>query len=84
MDHEIQSGDRVEHNAGEMERFFTYQEIWYSQYVRPAIKDDVKEQFEKCAVPITEQVKKLNTRLLIKSIAYGIILLIIIIFSFSA
>lgn len=84
MEHEIQSEDKREHNASEMERFFTYQEIWYSQYIRPAIKDDVKEQFEKCTIPITEQVKKLNTRLLVKSIAYGIILLLIIIFSFSA
>jgi hypothetical protein len=75
MEQETQSEDRVEHRVSEMERFFTYQEIWYGQYIRPAIKKDVKDQFEDCIVPIVGQVKTINTRLLIKSITYGIILI---------
>lgn len=82
MDHETQS-DKTEHKASEMERFFTYQEIWYSQYVRPAIKEDVKDQFEKCSVPIIRKINDINTRLLLKSIAIFIIVVILFLFKMS-
>lgn len=78
-----QSEDNKEHNASEMERFFTYQEIWYSQYVRPAIKEDVKDQFEKCSVPIIRKINDINTRLLLKSIALFMIVLILLLFKIS-
>ncbi len=83
MAQEIQSGDKKEYSVSEMERFFSYQEIWYKQYVRPAIKEDVAEQFQKCSVPIVEKINEINTRLLIKSIAIFVVLVLTVLLSIS-
>jgi hypothetical protein len=80
MDPETQS-DKAEHRASEMERFFSYQEIWYKQYVRPAIKEDVSTEFAKCSRPIIEKMKGIETRLLIKTIAFIIIIVIMLLFT---
>lgn len=80
MEHETQSGDRVEHKADEIERFFSLQEIYYTKYVRPAIKEDVKEQFEQCSLPIVEKIKDLNTRLLLKTVLVIIIIVVMMVF----
>ena len=83
MEHETQSGDRVEHKGNEMEYFLVQQEIFYKNHIRPAIRNDVSEEFQRCVKPIHEKLGKIETRLLVKTIAFTVLILIALFLTLS-
>jgi len=75
MEQGTQSGDRKEYKGNEMEYFLTQQEIFYKNHIRPAIRQDVSDEFQRCVKPIHEKLGKIETRLLVKTIVFTVLII---------
>jgi len=83
MEQGTQSEDKREHKGNEMEYFLTQQEIFYKNHIRHAIKQDVSEEFQRCVKPIHEKLVKNERRLLVKTVAFTILILITLFLTLS-
>ena len=80
---ETQSEDRKEYKANYVDEFIVKQEIFFNEFIRPAIKEDVREQFQECSAPIVQKLKGIETRLLAKTVAFVILIVISLLVSIS-